>query len=534
MSLFGSLYVGTSGLQTSQNALNTTAHNMSNVDTVGYTRQQILLGTRSYNTLSVSASAVAYQQYGLGVYFSQSRQVRDQFLDLSYRQESGRSAFYETNVQVIEEIEDLYGEFQGTEFSEALDNLWNSIQDLDRDPCEPTNQNLFVTRSEQFLTRAKLVYDGLSEQQDNLNTQVKKNVNTINTYGQLLVDVNQEIMKIESGGIEHANDLRDKRNYILDELSKMGNISYKEDMYGIVTVKFEGIDFVNADTINKIELHEDDRTGFYTPYWSQLAAYKIDGTGKKVLDLQASRVCDPTQIISNDYNTNIGTLRATLLARGEKRATYQDMKDADYYEENIANSLLMNMQAEFDQLIQKVVTVINDVLRQAAESEPDSDYMKDANGDPYQLFELISDDPNVGYTIGNVVINAELKRTPTLLSFRFQEGQEDKETTAKLIKAFSEEAHTLNPNLKTKTNLIKYYSNLISQVSGTGQYNKDFATAQAGTVNEIYGAREQIVGVASDEEMEIMIKFQNAYNASSRYINVINEMIEHIIMTLGR
>lgn len=149
MSLFGSLYVGASGLQTSQNALNTTAHNMSNVDTPGYTRQQILLGTRSYNTLSVSASSNAFQQYGLGVYYSQSRQVRDEFLDKIYRKESGRGAFYDTNVQVIEEIEDLYGEFQGVEFSTALENLWVSVVELDKDPLKLTNQNLFITRSQE-------------------------------------------------------------------------------------------------------------------------------------------------------------------------------------------------------------------------------------------------------------------------------------------------------------------------------------------------------------------------------------------------
>ena len=113
MPLFGSLYIGASGLQTSQNAMNTTAHNMTNVDTKGYTRQQILLNTRTYQTLSVNASAVAYQQYGLGVYYSQTRQVRDMFLDKTYRKESGRSAFYESNVKVIDEMEDLFGEFQG-------------------------------------------------------------------------------------------------------------------------------------------------------------------------------------------------------------------------------------------------------------------------------------------------------------------------------------------------------------------------------------------------------------------------------------
>ena len=61
------------------------------------------------------------------------------------------------------------------------------------------------------------------------------------------------------------------------------------------------------------------------------------------------------------------------------------------------------------------------------------------------------------------------------------------------------------------------------------------ATAFAAeVVNETFSAREMIVGVSDSEEMEFMIKFQNAFNASSRYVNVINEMIEHILSTLGR
>lgn len=534
MPLFGSLYVGASGLQTSQNTLNTTAHNMANVDTKGYTRQQILLGTRTYNTLSVSASAVAYQQYGLGVYYSQVRQVRDEFIDKTYRKESGRCEFYATNTKVIEEVEDLFGEFQGVEFSEALKNLWESIQELDKDPCKLTNESLFISRSEEFLERAALVYKGLSEQQDNLNKQVKNNVELINSYGEELIEINKQILKIESGDIEHANDLRDRRNLILDEIGKMGRISYSEDMYGVVTVKFEGVDYINADTYNKMELYCDEETGFYTPYWAQLASYKPGPDGEPMVDLEAARVYDPKQVIAAELNTDIGSMRAILLARGEKRATYHDLEDIDTYNNEIAQSVLMNLQAEFDQLVNKVTTAINQALYEGAMSEPQTNYLKDVDGLPYQMFELVSTDPSLGFTLRNITINEELKREPASLSFRLQDGSEDKETTRKLVEAFSAETHTLNPNLKTKTNLIKYYANLIAQVANTGEANKEIQAAQENTVNETFSAREQLVGVSSDEEMEFMIKFQNAYNASSRYINVVNEMIEHILNTLGR
>ena len=298
-------------------------------------------------------------------------------------------------------------------------------------------------------------------------------------------------------------------------------------------MKFEGIDFINADTYNKMALYQD-KTRDSIPYWKQLANERKAPNGEMELDLDAARVYDPTQVIASELNTDIGSLRAILLARGEKRATYHDLEDADTYNREIAQSTLMNVQAEFDQLVHKVATAINDVLYEAAMSEPDTDYMKDENGKPYQMFELVSEDPEVGYTVENMIINGHLKREPASLSFRLQDGSEDKETTRKLVAAFSEETHTLNPNLKTKTNLVKYYSNLIAQISNTGEANKEIQAAQENTVNETFSAREQLVGVSSDEEMEFMIKFQNAYNASSRYINVINEMIEHVLNTLGR
>lgn len=92
MSLMGSLYTGVSGLQTSNNALNTTAHNMSNLDTQGYTRQQVAQGTRNYVTLQASATK-NWMQTGLGVNYTRTRQERDTILDRNFRRESGRSAF---------------------------------------------------------------------------------------------------------------------------------------------------------------------------------------------------------------------------------------------------------------------------------------------------------------------------------------------------------------------------------------------------------------------------------------------------------
>ena len=88
---FGTLFIGVAGLQSSQNALNTTSNNLANVDTVGYVRQDVLFADRNYLTLNTT-TAIGYQQSGLGVYIGDVIHTRDVFLDRSYRTESGRQA----------------------------------------------------------------------------------------------------------------------------------------------------------------------------------------------------------------------------------------------------------------------------------------------------------------------------------------------------------------------------------------------------------------------------------------------------------
>lgn len=546
-SLMGSLYTGVSGLQTSNNALNTTAHNMSNIDTVGYTRQQVAQGTRTYVTISKSQKT-SWQQIGLGVNYSQTRQVRDILLDKNYRRESGRNAFYDVSTKALEEIEGILGESnEGEEFSVALSNLWTAIEELSKDPTNSVNQNLFVTKSYEFVTKATAVYRSLSEYQDNMNNTVYKDVNSINSYAQKIEALNEKIVKIEAGDVEHANDLRDQRNHLLDELGKMGNIFYTEDEVGYVSVQLEGFDLVKGGIVNEVGIYTDEQTGFHTPYWKILAKAEYDEKGQPIVtkeSIENAKVYDLNRTIASDLNTDVGSLKATLLARGDHRATYRELNDINldgvkedgWYDSRISQSIIMNVQAEFDQLINAVATKINGILAEAAEEQsaidPTSTYLRDADGNPYQVFEKIVDAGD--WTVSNLVINQELRQNPALLSFRLSEHSEDNATMEKLKAAFTESIYTLNPHVETPLNFTNYYKNLVSQVANSGYIFRKVQESQTITTDALSNAREQIVGVSSDDELTNMIMYQNAYNASSRYINVISEMLEHILTSLGR
>ncbi len=589
MSLMGSLFIGVSGLQTSQNSLNTTAHNISNTDTTGYVRQQILQSAASYDTIRTNIKAVSNQQVGLGVVYSRTRQVRDVFLDATYRRESGRSAFYEISADALGEVENLLDEMNGETFQESIHDLWLSVQEMAKDPGSAVTQGLFVERCSEFLARSQSVYDGLCDYQNSLNVTVKKNTERINEISSRIKELNDAIRSIEISNTnlhgmapEKANDLRDERNALLDELSTYGNISYQEDADCTVWVQLEGEDLVRGENSFKICLYEDPKTGFYTPFWEKNAKpylIETDENGNRIPyydaeEAKRASVFDLSKVISTDLNTDIGGLKSALVARGTHRADYTDLLP-DRYDYEIAQSVCMNVMAEFDQLIHGITTAINDVLAQAAYDakaiNPSSTYLMDDNGNPIQVFiKVTSDsynngaqtwnsatghptnfneehpgtyDPVIGvltdyqveslYTTSNMMINADLLRQPTKLGFVKLDGQVDYTTMQALKDKFTAEDMALNPNVKKKSSFVDYYGDLVSQVANSGSVYNSLIDSQQKTVTATSNAREQIIGISEDEELTYMVRFQNAYNASSRYINVVDDMLEHIINTLA-
>lgn len=539
MPLMGSLYVGNSGLQTSQNALNTTAHNITNADTKGYVRQQTLLGDRDYNTLSIDASSIANKQTGLGVLYQQVRQVRDVFLDQTYREENGRLSFYTTEFDATSEIETLLGEMDGASFESSINDLWVAVQELSKDPGSSVTQGLLMQRAYAFVTDAQAVYQGLCSYQDNMNKEIKISVDKINELGHKLWDINEQIRKIENGGSEKANDLKDQRNQILDELSSYASIGYSSDVMGNTLVTIEGHPFVIADRVNEIATQVDETTGFYEVFWEDDAKKTIDEFGVAHYQTQNAQVFDLSLEISSIYDTDIGKLKSLVVTRGDHRANFTDCEGEKF--DNISNSIIMTAQAEFDKLIHSTVTAINGALEEAFKNG-DGTYMSDGNGNALQIFNRKVSDATTEedwdktetlFSVANLVINEELMQVPAKLSFKKADGSIDYDTADKLKKIFEDTEYTLNPTANTKLSLRSFYSAFVSQVANDGSVIKNVRDNEQLTVDSTENARQQIIGVSTDEELSNMIRFQNAYNASSRYINVINEMLEHLLTALG-
>ena len=549
MPLMGSIYVGTSGLQTSNNALNTAAHNLSNIETAGYTRQQILQGSKFYNTIGIAS--VSNMQVGIGVDYTKCRQVRDEFLDASYRKENGRSSFYEICSESTQEIETLLGEMEGASFKESLAKLWTSVQELQKDPSSSITQGVFIATCSQFLERASAVSKGLNDYQQNLNSRVTGMVEDINTITDQIFELNNKIQKAEIG-IEEANDYRDKRNYLIDQLSSKISIKTVENANGGVEIYAEGSPLLIGDTVTHLEVVANE-DGFYNVTWGAL------------YDFQP--VYNFHQTVSSDFDTDTGELKSMLFARGDHVANYSELEEYNFYNYGtpdtndipIASSIVMNAQGQFDRLIHNMVTAINNVICDNADNLSKTGSHEvftrlgsaryDAAG--YYIKEDISKSPadvSTMYTISNLKINPDLLKQPTLNSFIKDDKSVDFEKATKLMEVFAgigqvrdlnkdgevyvDAAWTINPNLNSKHGYIAFYDSVVGQMANVGSVYNSIVSSQNATVSSLENSRQQVLGVSSEEELQNIIKFQNAYNASSRYINVIDQMLEHIITTL--
>ena len=565
----GSLYIGSSGVRNSQNALNTTANNLANVDTKGYVRQQVRFADKKYTTLKNPSANVNLHQSGLGLSIGDVVHSRDIFLDKTYRQESGRKEFYTARYETVSYVEDLFQETNGQQFKQSVSDLWQAVQEVSTKPALPIYQNLVLEKAELLLSRSKGLYSDLQSYQSNLNDQIKDDIDRVNEIGQRIYELNLDIQKVEAGGQETAMTLRDERDNLLDELGGYGEVVVDEDATGFAYVDFAETRFVDMHRSYEIGMKTDKVTGFSTPYWEHLSDPEND---------QYTKVFNMDRAISTDMDTDVGGIKSKLLLRGDRYGKAEDLESEEAYDK-ISGNTMMEVEARIDGLISNIVTAMNDIYCPNKEAEsnftvtaadgtvttyPAGTKILDAENcargvdgklPPQELFtrigmdrytEVTADDgktyyvynepdPNVAdsrYAIGNLRVNPELKKQITLMPAYKENGEVDYDLGEKLSAAWDVQDMKIDPYDQKPCTFEEYYDKVLSDLGTQGNTYKSAMETLEGASASIDNKRQQEMGVSSDEELTNMIKFQSAFNASSRFMTVISEMTELIVTGL--
>ena len=224
-STFFGLNIGVSALNSFQVATNTTANNIANVKTTGFTRQSATLTAK--DALNVTAR---YGSVGTGVTVTSIKQQRDLYYDTKYWENNSCYGRYEQKLYYLDQIQNYFKDNGASVkgFSSVFSQMFSDLDTLRSKPSDKTVRNQFISSAQSLCTYFNQMSDNLSKLQDDCNEEIRNRVDEINSISEKISLLNKEINQIETGTGVEASSLRDEGANLMDDLSKIVNVSYKE------------------------------------------------------------------------------------------------------------------------------------------------------------------------------------------------------------------------------------------------------------------------------------------------------------------
>lgn len=603
-STFFGLSIASSGLNAFQVALNTTANNISNVQTEGYTRQQA-------NRASSDAlrTYTRYGTMGSGVTTTSVMQIRNQYYDTKYWYNQSSVGLYETRLEYLQQIENYYLDDDSSKgFTTIFNKMFNALDTLKNSASDSNVRQQFIGAAQNFATYFNGVSAGLSEIQESTNEEIKSTVHNINAISQKIALLNQQINVIEVQG-GYANELRDQRALLVDELSKIVpteaaetqvvNSSDPEMQTGATyfTVKIGGQTLVDTYSYNTLEcvsrenkVNQSDIDGLYDIKWAKTGntfnagASSMSGSLKGLFDIRDGNngenftgnasVLNSTEVkVTNPSITSMEEMtmpeRGLLTVNG-RQYQYEGFtfeKDADgnitTYTFHLENALsaeektlvdgksasigtsvesmgIPYYQAQMNEFLRSFSKAFNDILKTGEDlNGKKTDYYafftgKDKVSGAEYNFDAAKNasdaDSYYKLTAANICVSKVVVKEPELLA-----------TTVDISDKGVDRYDLIEKLALLKSDTVLYRGGkadgflkcLISDISIDAQESQIFYNNYSNVAATIENQRLSVSGVDEDEEGLDLIKFQNAYNLSSKMISVMAEIYDKLIQETG-
>lgn len=506
-STFYGLEISKTGLFIAQQQLDVTGHNMSNTNTVGYTRQYV--STQALPPVG-DPTFIAVDRRGLsgrGVETLNINQIRNPFLDYQYRKENAVAYTWTAKEQYFGNVEALFnGELEKldstTGMTKMFANFYTALNELQTDVSNTSLRENVVKTAQQLTESMNSHYTRLMDQQNTLDEAVRISVEEVNDIAYQIAALNKQIYSFEMNGAR-ANDLRDQRNVLLDTLSGIVNMETREDGNGQLTVLIDGKALVRHDETSTMLAVADVPNPveggplLYGIYWA-------DKNG------------DP--ITSRPIEIENGALRG-----------YMDIRDGDAktnvgvpYIIHQLDELCRTIAKDFNEIHQKGWTI---PTSSTANSLTNVEFF-DTKGDlttvrakDFSLSQLVLDDPR------NIACSSDQINKPGEENTQQTNNKNLLELIALVNKR--DDVTTKPDNFDTR------YQTILTLISTEQNRNITNAKAQNSVRDQVDEQRVSVSGVSVDEEMTNLIRFNHAYQASSRMITAIDEILDILINRMG-
>lgn len=343
-------------LSANQLALQTISHNVANIDTKGYARQQAVLEEAMPQPSPVGL-------LGNGVNVNQIRRYIDKFLENTITKKRTDLEFQKTSEKYLEQMEGILNE-ENSKLSENITQFFNAWHELSTDPSSIPARTALLTRGDNLGRCIRTLYRDLRELQRQMDHTIEQEVGSINRITTELAELNQRIF--DGGAAGQANDYLNKRGELLKELSGKIDIVSFEDDFGMITVMTaKGKVLVDGSNQWNLRTHDPDLTGFSRIAWED-AAGNLSDIGSDIESGSLGALLTERDIHAEGFVGQLDALAQTLVD------SVNELHEAGYnLNQTTGISFFKPLSRYYAANIDVSAEIKNDVNNIAATSSPD-------------------------------------------------------------------------------------------------------------------------------------------------------------------
>lgn len=497
-STFHGIETARRSLTTQMAAINTVGQNIANAETEGYSRQRVNMSAAiSYDAYGMYRTTAA-GQLGAGVEATSITRIREKYLDSQYRDQNTLNGSWTVQAENLSQLEDIIGEPSDTGLSSQIQNFFKAWSDLAANPESESNRTIVAEYAQTLADTFNQMSKQVTDLQGSITDQIETATSEINSIATSIAELNNQIKKLETNG-NNANDLRDQRDLLVDQLSRQGSVTLTETADGY-NVSFAGGALVTGETVTTVT-----SAGLQSAY-----------TGGSLAGGEVHGLFESRDVTLQGYLDKLDQL-ANTIANGPVEVTLP--AGSTYQGTTLASDTVVTVNG-INGLHQLGFTFDNPAQQGVA--------------------FFTSSTANGTVTAASIGLNAVIKNDPSRITTSMSTVTDSttgaitavkgNSTIAELMYGLSEASFQFG---NSSTTISDFYG---SAVSAVGVQSKDAQRQMATTdsmLASVDGTRQSVSGVSLDEEASNMIVFQQAYSAASRFMTTFDEMLDKLINGTG-
>ncbi len=603
-STFFGLNIAYTGLTSAQASINTTGNNISNVETKGYSRQEAI--QKAADALRTNTT---YGMAGAGVLTTAIQQIRNVYYDTKYWNNNANQGEYDILSSYMKQVENYFMESETVDgFTAIYDDFYSALAELKKSSADESVRAQFIAFASNLTTYFNEMTTDLTKLQQDANAEIKNKTDEINSIAAQVTNLNKQINIIEMTGIT-ANELRDERSLLIDQLSLAVDVEVKETpiyktesgegLSGAnkYTVKIAGQTLVDGYEYNTLrcvarseKVNQSDAEGLYNVEWSNGLQFNLYGgslggelkglieirdgnneeyfTGKVTAANTSGTNPTATVEVTDDWLTNLA--KTTLPENGLININGFELAYDSWSYDSATQSYTFNLaagtsvtglvgqdaevgraidyqgipyyQSQMNEWVRTFAETFNNIVKQGQDldgNDADVFFMAQNitdNKNPYKFRDVgpvteSGGDTYYKLTAASFAVSDEMVANSRKFATtkKISDGTDKNELVDEMLKVKSDQDVMSFRGCSSAEFLQCITADIALNANSANTFQSNFQNIS----NAITQQRLSVSGVDNDEEALNLVKFQNAYNLSSKMIQVMTEIYDKLIEQTG-